>query len=93
MNDLNTRIGNLEEKYSEILSLLKELSALIGEKVRIEAHAAGRRKINAKAIIKQGMTAYYSGAVDNPFTAGTDENEFWQFGYDNARDTWDEIRK
>ncbi len=93
MNDIDTRIGNLEGKYAEILALLKDLSRTIGETVVAEAQAAGKRKINAKAIIKQGMTAFYSGTAANPFAAGTDENEYWQFGHDNARDTWDEIRK
>lgn len=93
MNDLDTRIGILEGRYAEILALLKDLSRTIGETMNANPHAVGRKKVNAKAIIKQGMTAYHSGATSNPFGPGTDESEFWQFGYDNARDTWDEIRK
>jgi hypothetical protein len=93
MDEVNDRIADRERKYAEILALLKDLSRTIGEQLSLAAQPAAARKHNAKAIIKQGMTAYYSGAAHNPFAAGTDDREYWQFGYDNARDTWDEIRK
>jgi hypothetical protein len=93
MDDLDARSGTLEERFAEIIALLKHLSRTIGENVSANRHAVGRRKINAKAIIKHGMSAYYSGATGDPYAPGTDGDEFWQFGVDNARDTWDGIRK
>jgi hypothetical protein len=93
MDDMNARISHLEQKYAEILALLKELSRTVGGTMHADTHAVRSRTINAKAIIRQGMTAYHSGAAGNPFAASTDEHEFWQSGHDHARDTWDEIRK
>ena len=93
MTDVNARIEHLEGQCAEILALLKDVSRTMGDNIKGEAHYGARKKINAKAIIKQGMTAYYSCPSSNPFAAGSDENEYWQFGYDNERNTWDEIRK
>ena len=93
MDDTTARLEQLEGKYAEILTLLRDLSKAICEQTAPEVQGMTRKKVNAKAIIKQGMSAYYAGITVNPFASGTDEHEFWLFGHDNARDTWDEIRK
>ena len=94
MPDTDSRLLSLESKYSEILGLLKELRKSVPEN-SLENINSHRIEITTgvKAIIKQGMSDFYSGKNNCPYADGDKKNEYWQLGFDNAKDTWDEIKK
>jgi hypothetical protein len=72
----------LEAKQAEIDALTAQLEA-----------ATARTKLHAKRVMKQGTEAYFAGKAQNPYTAESDDAELWGFGFNLARDNWDDIRK
>ncbi len=82
---LQSLLEELDEKHQEIKDLMAQVQALI-------AKDNTKNRIHTKHIVKEGMAAYFEGSRKNPYKKGTDENEWWDYGFSISKDTWSEMK-
>jgi len=82
---LSDLLAELDQKQQEIKDLMVQVQGLITKEGQ-------KTKIHAKRIVKEGMSAYFEGSRKNPYKKGTDENEWWDYGFSISKDTWSEMK-
>jgi len=78
-------LAELDEKHQEIKDLMAQVQNLI-------AKDTAKTRTHTKHIVKEGMAAYFEGLRKNPYKKGSDENEWWDYGYLISKDTWTEMK-
>jgi outer membrane lipoprotein-sorting protein len=78
-------LAELDEKQKKIKDLMNRVQGLIVKESQ-------KTKMHAKRIVKEGMSAYFEGTRKNPYKKGTDENEWWDYGFSISKDTWFEMK-
>ena len=52
-----------------------------------------KSKLHSKRVMKEGMESFFSGSIRNPYSAGSDDAELWDYGFNLSKDNWSENKK